>query len=80
MCASSISARSHALFEATAAAGLHLALVSLPAGLLQEYWREVEVDTPTVTCLRSCLMKPEHADWLERICCILDSVADAATV
>ncbi|MCG6866677.1 MAG: aminotransferase class V-fold PLP-dependent enzyme [Thiogranum sp.] len=80
VCASSISARSHALFEATAAAGLHLALVSLPAGLLQEYWREVEFDTPTVTCLRSCLMKPEHADWLERICCILDSVADAATV
>jgi len=27
----------------------------------------VKVDSATVTCLRSVLMKPEHADWVDRI-------------
>jgi hypothetical protein len=28
-----------------------------------------------VTCLRSVLMKPEHADWVERIVSILEDCA-----
>lgn len=74
--ASAISARSHALYHAAAAAGLHLALVALPASLLRRHWPEVDYDTATVTCVRSCLMKPEHADWLERIWAIVDEAAN----
>jgi tyrosine decarboxylase/aspartate 1-decarboxylase len=29
-------------------------------------------------CLRSCLMKPEHLDWLERIWSIVDKTTDEA--
>ncbi|MCF7982053.1 MAG: hypothetical protein K9K86_08710, partial [Pseudomonadales bacterium] len=46
---------------------LHLALITLPTSLLQQYWPEVVFDQPTVTCLRSCLMKPEHLAWVDRI-------------
>ena len=34
-------------------------------------------DQPTVTCLRSCLMKPEHLDWIERIWSALERATDA---
>jgi hypothetical protein len=27
----------------------------------------MKVDRPTITSLRSVLMKPEHADWIDRI-------------
>lgn len=33
-------------------------------------------DEEYITCLRSCLMKPEHLDWLDRIWQILDDVTD----
>jgi tyrosine decarboxylase / aspartate 1-decarboxylase len=69
--ASRISEASRKMFEQTAAAGLHLALADLPEDLLRSYWPDVEFDQPTVTCLRSCLMKPEHLDWIDRIWDIL---------
>jgi hypothetical protein len=31
-----------------------------------------------VTCLRSCLMKPEHLAWIDRIWKALDSATDTA--
>ena len=34
--------------------------------------------SPTVTCLRSVLMKPEHLDWIDRIWEILDEATAAA--
>lgn len=74
--ASAISRRSRAVFEAAAAANLHLALVSFPQSLLGATWNGIAWDQPTVTCLRSCLMKPEHLDWLERIWAILAGVVD----
>ncbi len=55
-------------FAACAERNLHLALVQLP-----EHWfdwgREGVQDSSggKVTCLRSVLMKPEHAVWLDRI-------------
>lgn len=76
--ASEISRRSHALFDAAAAANLHLALVNLPQSLLGAWWTEIDWDQPTVTCLRSCLLKPEHLDWIERIWSALYRAADAA--
>jgi len=102
--ASAISRRSQAVFDACARAGLHLAVMKLPAALLRPHWPQVEFDGDgdgddgsdgdgsdsddgdgdsdggdggggdsdggggdTVTVLRSCMMKPEHLDWLERI-------------
>ncbi|MFK7730140.1 MAG: aspartate aminotransferase family protein [Pseudomonadales bacterium] len=72
--ASEISAMSAREFEQCAAKNLHLALVTLPSKLLQAHWPTVEFDTDTVTCMRSCLMKPEHADWVEKIWAIYKKV------
>ena len=65
--ASEVSALSRRQFEKAAKANLHLALTRLPGSLLRPYWRDVEFDEETVACLRSCLMKPEHLEWLDRI-------------
>ncbi len=71
--ASEISTASRTLLQRALARGLHLSLVDLPAGLLRAHWPQVEFDARHVTCLRSCLVKPEHARWLERIWATLDA-------
>lgn len=73
--ASAISDLSRDYFKRAATLNLHLALADLPASLLKGYWKAVDFDRPTVTCLRSCLMKPEHLDWIDRIWEILDEIA-----
>ena len=51
------------IFVACATRDLHLALVQLP-----QSWFESGANSPgLVTCLRSVLMKPEHAEWLNAI-------------
>jgi tyrosine decarboxylase/aspartate 1-decarboxylase len=52
------------IFASCAARDLHLALVQLPL-----FWFEAAkaAEAGLVTCLRSVLMKPEHAAWMERI-------------
>ena len=70
-----ISERSRAIFAAAAAENLHLALAEFPQGLLGDAWRDVAWDRPSVTCLRSCLMKPEHLDWIDPIWAALDRAA-----
>jgi tyrosine decarboxylase/aspartate 1-decarboxylase len=52
------------IFVACASRDLHLALVQLP-----QLWFEPAGDSgaEVITCLRSVLMKPEHAAWLDRI-------------
>ena len=72
--ASEVSRRSRDLFERAAEAGLHLALLELPATLLASHWPTVDFDIDSVTCLRSCLMKPEHQDWCGAIWRILDEL------
>lgn len=47
--------------------GLHVAELSLAAQVFQKYHPQVRIDRDTVTCLRSCLMKPEHHAWLGKI-------------
>ncbi|MCG6908307.1 MAG: aspartate aminotransferase family protein, partial [Desulfobacteraceae bacterium] len=75
--ATEISGRTAALFAAAARKNLHLATFRYPAGRLLARWPDVRLNQPYVTCLRTCLMKPEHHDWLERIWEILDRAADA---
>lgn len=73
--ASQISKQSEEIFHAAAEDNLHLAIFKYPSSLLQDKWTDVTFDQQDVTCLRSCLMKPEHYDWVERIWNILDKVA-----
>ena len=62
-----ISELSQRLFDATAAQGLHLATLRLPADRAREFWPDVVFDTDDVLCLRSVLMKPQHEAWLSEI-------------
>jgi len=64
---SEIGRRSRRLFEAAARHGLHLSLTEVPAELLRDRWGGVDFDTERVSCLRSCLIKPGHRDWLDAI-------------
>ena len=63
------------VFDEAAKKDLHLALVSIPSSIVSHYWPELEINRDTVACLRSCLMKPEHLDWVNKIGEILDEVA-----
>jgi len=69
------SQRAQALFEAAAGQQLYLALLRVPDVLAAAWWPELARDAGTVTALRSCLMKPEHAEWLPRIIALLDTAA-----
>lgn len=72
--ASHTSELSRALFDETARRGLHLALANLPSELLwASFPSDFIWDQEHVACLRSCLMKPEHEDWLDTIWSCLDS-------
>ncbi len=64
------------IFEAAARHNLHLATFKYPTRLLKESWPDMRFESSYVTCLRSCLMKPEHLDWLERLWAILEQATD----
>jgi len=74
--ASRISALSERIFENAAREDLHLAVFKYPAKLLRTLWPDVTFDEEWVTCLRSCLMKPEHDDWSDRIWSIIEQTAE----
>jgi glutamate/tyrosine decarboxylase-like PLP-dependent enzyme len=73
--AGEISARAERFFEGAAAENLHLAKFRYPASLLRGVWKDADLDQPHVVCLRSCLMKPEHDDWADRLWEILNRTA-----
>jgi glutamate/tyrosine decarboxylase-like PLP-dependent enzyme len=73
---STISRHSRTMFEEAAVRNLHLALFSYPTRLLGDAAGSLDVDQEVITCLRSCLMKPEHRDWVDRFWHILQTVAD----
>lgn len=62
-----INKTSKELFEKAASKDLHLALLNYPVRLLPKHWGAIKKDEEYVTCLRSCLMKPEHEDWVDEI-------------
>ncbi len=70
---SEASARARRLFEEAARRHLHLALAELPVEFFD--LGRMDRDRPTLTCLRSVLMKPEHREWADRIWAILDEAA-----
>ena len=69
-----ISVESRKVFDSAATKNLHLALAELPVAFFRNLPATVRRDKPTVTALRSVLMKPEHAQWLDQIHQILASV------
>jgi tyrosine decarboxylase/aspartate 1-decarboxylase len=73
--ASQISERSKKVFRAAAEKNLHLATFKYPSELLRSRWEDVNFDREDVICLRSCLMKPEHRDWIEDIWKIIQAAA-----
>ena len=74
--ASEMSQRSREIFAAAARADLHLAVATFPAALLEEKWPDLVWDQDHVACLRSCLLKPEHLDWVDRIWEMLNDIAE----
>ena len=69
-----ISAESRRIFDSAATNNLHLALAELPVVFFDNLPAAIHRDKPTVTALRSVLMKPEHSQWLYQIHQILASV------
>jgi glutamate/tyrosine decarboxylase-like PLP-dependent enzyme len=61
------SRRARTVFERAAERNLHLALIDLPAAMVGHYWPQLDANRDTVTCLRSCLMKPEHLDEVDKL-------------
>ena len=64
---SEISAYSKQIFDTAAKKGVHLALIKYPVKLLPDHWQNIKGDQEYVTCLRSCLMKHEHLNWVDKI-------------
>jgi len=68
------SANARRVMEAAAKQRLHLALANLPVELFPAgTWADSPNPSANVTCLRSVLMKSEHAEWLDRIWALLDA-------
>jgi len=74
--ASSASQLTEALFDAAADENLHAAKAGLPRSLFEAHWPGFHWDQDRVTCMRACLMKPEHLEWMDRIWEALGKAAD----
>jgi len=61
------SAAARRVFSAAAERGLHLALAQIPRILAEPAGAVDEWDADQLTCLRACVMKPEHREWLPEI-------------
>jgi tyrosine decarboxylase / aspartate 1-decarboxylase len=75
--ASVASAQARAIFDAAAARDLHLALATFPRALLDAANPVADWDAEEITCLRACVMKPEHQAWMGAILERLDAAAQA---
>lgn len=71
--ASQASLRAHALHAAARKRDLHLSLVTLPKAMLEPSDPVRAWDTETLVCLRACVMKPEHREWMSEILTRLDA-------
>lgn len=62
-------------FEEAAKRDLHLATIKLPTALVADYLQDMTINSDTIVCLRSVLMKPEQRGWTSRIVSILEAAA-----
>ena len=71
--ASEASRLSEAIFKSAAQDNLHLAIANFPKSMFTDHWPGLVWDQDSITCLRTCLMKPEHLEWMDRIWEALDA-------
>jgi len=76
--ASQVSHLNEEIFREAASKHLHLALTKLPVSLCMGVLKDIQWDQNYLTCLRSCLMKSEHLDWIDRIWEVLDLATKTA--
>jgi glutamate/tyrosine decarboxylase-like PLP-dependent enzyme len=76
--ASRSSARAKRVFAAAAQRGLHLALATFPRPMLERVDFIRDWDEDEITCLRACVMKPEHRQWLSEIVSGLKAAVESA--
>lgn len=69
------SLRARSLFAAAAKHEVHLALATFPRLMAEAASPVTRWDVDELTCLRACVMKPEHRDWLPEIWSRLDAAA-----
>jgi len=74
----SSSDKARRVFDIAAEKDLHLALIELPVNMLAGCAGTMQVNSETITCLRSVLMKPEQAEWTARIVELLEASAEEA--
>ena len=65
--ASDASMHARAVFDAAAGADVHLALATFPRSMVELSGAVTKWNADQITCLRACVMKPEHQDWLPEI-------------
>ena len=78
---SEISRLKRTIFDQAAKLDPHLSVTQLPAERLRHWWPQMRFDQERVSCLRACLMQPEHGEWLNRICerpCLASAAAGSA--
>ena len=68
------------VFDAAATRDLHLAVAELPTEFFAADMNGMKGDRPTLTCLRSVLMKPAHREWVGRIWGILAEATSEARI
>jgi glutamate/tyrosine decarboxylase-like PLP-dependent enzyme len=76
--ASESSTRARQIFETAARHDLHLALASFPKIMLESCAPVSLWDADEITCLRACVMKPEHREWMPEILSRLRSAGEDA--
>jgi tyrosine decarboxylase / aspartate 1-decarboxylase len=74
---SAASARARRIFEAAAERDLHLAVATFPRRMAEACAPVEKWDRDEIVCLRACVMKPEHSDWLPEIWNRLHAATDA---
>ena len=68
------------VFDTAATRDLHLAVAELPTEFFAADMNGMKGDRPTLTCLRSVLMKPAHREWVGRIWGILAEATREARI
>jgi glutamate/tyrosine decarboxylase-like PLP-dependent enzyme len=71
------SSSARAVFDAAAARDLHLALATLPRSMAEPASPVAAWNTDAIVCLRACVMKPEHREWMPEIVRRLGEAASA---
>ncbi len=64
---SEASQQARMLFRRAAERNVHVALAELPTANVAAHLGEMICDRDTITCLRSCLMKPDHLEYVDII-------------